>query len=175
MQDFQRLDLGEYPASYRFCRYFFFFPWNENENFTSVTNDLLSIRNLISNKPETFGMIGRDEDVNRFSASYVIQYPSGGGFMSKHREYDMKEEGDNSYVVYIPLTTRGIDSKTGGAYAFNDNEEINIDDFAQKGDLVIYRGDRYHGVHNIDSDKSPSISKVDGRLMLTTIINYFED
>src|SRR5579863_6244063 len=34
--DFQRLDLGEYPASTRFARYFFFFPWNNDRQFSAI-------------------------------------------------------------------------------------------------------------------------------------------
>src|ERR1700733_15224233 len=102
--DLQRLDLGEYRASTRFARYFIFFSWNDNEVFTSVGDLQMRLFNRLSKLPPTFGM-DEDNQGNRFRVTMVLQYPRGGGFMSKHREYDT-EKNDRAYVVYFSLTSR---------------------------------------------------------------------
>ena len=175
MKDLQRLDVGEYPSSSRLCRYFFRFPWNDNENFSKISNNLLSIRNKLSGKKSNFGKMGEDEDPKRFAISYIIHYPTGGGFMSEHREHTLKEEGDNAYVVYTTLTMKGVDFENGGGYVVLNDQRINIDDFTKFGDIVIYRGDKFHGVESIDQHKPVNLNSVTGRLMFTTAINYFED
>jgi hypothetical protein len=171
--DFQRLDLGEYKASTRFLRYFFFFPWNNDEVFSEINHIQLDILNKLSNL-STIPLPGEDTSKSNQSwMSWVLQYPVGGGFMSKHREYTKINEGDRSYVIYLCLTTRGKDFESGGAYVFNGDEKVDIENHTRAGDLVLYRGDRYHGVSGIDPHKPLEIDNISGRLILTTIYNYF--
>ena len=49
MSDFQRLDIGEYPASSRFSRYFFKFPWNKNDAFSQIASDAYDVRSNLTN------------------------------------------------------------------------------------------------------------------------------
>jgi hypothetical protein len=168
--DLQRLDLGEYRASTRFARYFIFFSWNQNDVFTPAGDAQMRIFNRLSRLPTNFGM---DEDTNgnRFRVTMVLQYPHGGGFMSKHREYDT-EKNDRAYVVYFPLTSRGADYSRGGAYVHVGDRKVDIDAIARAGDIVVYRGDYYHGVDGVDADQPVDLGSVNGRMMMTTVVKY---
>lgn len=171
-KDFQRLDLGEYPSSSRFARYFFFFSWNENDqHFLDINRAQMRIFNLLARQPSSFGLEGDDDD-NRFRVSFVIQYPLGGGFMSKHREHS-KVKDDKAYVVYLALTTRGIDYDKGGGYVVINDTMTDIEEHVLASDLVVYRGDMFHGVNGIDRDKPVVLNEVCGRMILTTQVNYF--
>lgn len=172
--DFQRLDLGEYAASTRFARYFMLFPWNNDATFAGAGETQMRLLNLLSKKPLSVGDASADVNRNRFRVSFVIQYPVGGGFMSRHREYSGQEEGDKAYVVYTALTTRGEDYKSGGAYVFQGDRRVDIDAVARAGDVVIYRGDYYHGVEGIDRDQPVNLGEICGRMMLTTVVKYFK-
>jgi hypothetical protein len=171
-KNFQRLDIGEYASSSRCARYFFFFPWNNNDPFKSINELQMKLFNLLAKKPSSFGF-DQDSNSNRFRASFVLQYPTGAGFMSRHCEKSGEEEGDKAYVIYLALTTRGVDFKSGGAYIERNGEMFDIDAHVMAGDLVIYRGDYYHGVSNIDSSEFPVFEKVCGRMILTTVVKYF--
>ncbi|MBK7864648.1 MAG: hypothetical protein IPJ65_39800 [Archangiaceae bacterium] len=172
--DFQRLDLGEYPASTRFARYFMLFPWNNDATFSAISDMQMKVLNLLSRKPLEVGQLGADYNEKRFRMSFVIQYPAGGGFMSKHREYTGQEEGDKAYVVYLALTTRGVDYESGGAYVYVDDRKVDIEGVVRAGDIVIYRGDYYHGVDGVDRDRAVDLATVCGRMMLTTVVKYFK-
>jgi len=175
-KDFQRLDLGEYPASTRFTRFFMFFPWNNAEVFSEISRHQIDILNLLSRKDKSFGSASEgDSNDRRYRMSYLLQYPRGGGFMSEHREYTAEEEGDKAYVVYLALTTRGEDFQKGGAYVKKGDEVIDIEGQVRASDLVIYRGDMYHGVSGIDSDKPVELDTLNGRMMMTSVVRYFQD
>ncbi len=173
--DFQRLDLGEYGASTRFARYYMFFPWNNDEVFSEINSHQINIFNLLSKKDSSFGsQSAADPNPRRFRMSFVLQYPIGGGFMSRHREFHGEEEGDKAYVVYLALTTRGEDFETGGAYVERDGKAVDIEQHIRKSDLVVYRGDMYHGVAGIDRHKPVQLGTPNGRMILTSIIKYFD-
>lgn len=174
--DFHRLDLGEYGASARFARYFFFFPWNGDRALEEISQAQMEIYNLLARNDPSFGsMTEADTNPNRFRLSFVLQYPIGGGFMSQHREYTQQEQGDKAYVLYLALTTRGKDFESGGAYLRQNGEKIDIEEQVRAGDLLIYRGDLYHGVEGVDRHKPVVLDEINGRLMLTTTIKYFAD
>jgi hypothetical protein len=171
-RNFQRLDLGEYPSSSRFARYFFFFSWNDDRDFADIGRVQMTIFNKLTRQPDNFGFDGDDDD-DRFRVSFVIQYPIGGGFMSKHREYSTKGD-DKAYVVYLALTTRGVDYQAGGAYIDVAGETVDIEANVRAGDVVFYRGDMFHGVYGVDRDKPVQMGEVCGRMILTTQANYFK-
>ena len=175
--DFQRLDVGEFNASSRLNRYFMFFPWNNDKVFESINKKQISILRSLSNKGSNYGDIGSKENYNknRFIMSYVIQYPTGGGFMSTHREYNQEDVDDRSHVVYLALTEKNIDFDTGGAFVFKGEKKYLIEDHIEFADMVIYRGDYYHGVESIDREKDLNLNQICGRMILTTVFKYFQD
>jgi hypothetical protein len=168
--DIQRLDLGEYRSSSRYARYFFFFPWNNAGCFAQIGEAQMKLFNLLARQDETFGFAG-DADPDRYRLTFVIQYPIGGGFMSRHREYS-RQRDDKAYVIYLALTTRGIDFETGGGYVCLGDKLVDIENTVRAGDIVIYRGDYHHGVLGIDPHKPVQYDGICGRLMLTTIVRY---
>ncbi|MCX6125491.1 MAG: hypothetical protein NTV34_12200 [Proteobacteria bacterium] len=168
MPDIQRLDIGEFKSSSRFCRYFFTFPWNSGRG-QELAKKLIQLTNKITNVPDAF----HDEDADRFLTSFFIQYPVGGGFMSGHREYAIKSKADNAFVLYIPLTTKSKNFNTGGAFVYNrENEKICIDDFCEAGDLVIYDGSALHGVESIDIRSKPDLDTLSGRIIFVATTEY---
>lgn len=176
MEDFHRLDLGEYGASTRFARYFMFFPWNQDLAFGDVSVTMMDVMRGLAGKGDLYAS-GSPEDTNpdRYRISYVIQYPTGGGFMSKHREYTRQEEDDHAFVLTLALTTRGKDFSTGGAYLHRGDEKLDVEASVLAGDLLVYRGDLFHGVEGVDPDKPVVLDEVCGRIVLLTTTKYFGD
>lgn len=176
MKDFHRLDLGEYGASTRFARYFMFFPWNQDPFFDDVGATMMDVMRGLAGKAASYASGGpEDANPNRYRISYVIQYPIGGGFMSNHREYTRQEEDDHAFVLTIALTTRGKDFSAGGAYLHRGDETIDVEASVEAGDLLVYRGDLYHGVEGIDRDRPIVLDEVCGRIVLLTTTKYFGD
>lgn len=175
--DFQRLDVGEFNASSRLNRYFMFFPWNNDQVFESINRKQISILRALSRKGNSYGELGSKDNFNknRFIMSYVIQYPTGGGFMSTHREYNQEDIDDRSHVVYLALTQKKIDFNTGGAFVTKGKEKCLIENHIDFADMVIYRGDYYHGVEAIDREKELNLNQICGRMILTTVFKYFQD
>jgi hypothetical protein len=173
-RDFHRLDVGEYGASTRFARYFMFFPWNRDPVFESVSATMMEIMRRLAGKNANYAS-AEDTNPDRFRISYVIQYPSGGGFMSKHREYTRQEDDDHAYVLSLALTTRSKDFSSGGAYLFRGDEKLDLEVDVVAGDLLVYCGDMYHGVDGIDRDKPVVLGEVCGRMVLLTTTKYFGD
>lgn len=178
MNDFQRLDVGEYPASSRFARYFFKFPWNKNDLFSKIASEVYDIRSHLANykiglwkELKNNSLLKKKRKKNKICYSYLIQYPVGGGFMSCHREYYSKNKKGNTYVVYLLLTTKGKDFKKGGAYIIKNKKLIMIEDEAKAGDVIIYKGNNYHGVKSIDNDKNLNLNKISGRVIFTPVMN----
>lgn len=176
MKDFIRLDVGEYKASIRLARFFFKFPWNRNSNYsTKVAEELFELRSALSNfNSGLWNSLKSDLNKKKvFCMSYIIQYPRGGGFMSTHREYPIKNKKDNLFVVYLSLTSKKKDFTKGGAYIIKDKKEISIEDFIKSGDVVIYSGKFKHGVRPIDQDKNLDLKTINGRMMFMPVINYY--
>jgi hypothetical protein len=163
--DYQRIDIGEFQSSSRLCRYFFRFPWNDNTDFQSISSVLMDVRQVFDGVIPLTG--------TRFRSTFVIQYPRGGGFMSRHNEQAVHSDKP-PFVVYTPLTKRGIDYTTGGGYILGEGDSLlYIDEFSEPGDVVLYRGDYYHGVTTVDPEVPISLDTVNGRMMLTASVSDY--
>ena len=176
MKDMIRLDVGEYKASTRLARFFFKFPWNKNNNEISIiAEQLFSLRCSLSNSNNLLmEKVKKKLTKKIFCMSYIIQYPKGGGFMSVHREYPIKNKKDNLFVVYLALTTKKKDFSTGGAYVIKKGKEVLIEDIIKAGDVAVYLGSLKHGVRPIDQDQKLDLDKINGRMMFMPVINYFK-
>ena len=177
MKDFQRLDIGDYSSSSRFARFFFKFPWNKNDIYNKVASETYDIRSRLCDyqvglwdQLQKLSHVKKKSKTKKFCYSYLIQYPVGGGFMSCHREYYTKKKRGNVYVVYVLLTTKGKDFKSGGAYIIKNKKHIMIEDKAKAGDLLIYKGSNYHGVKSIDNDRNLNLKKINGRIIFTPVM-----
>ena len=175
MKDFVRLDVGEYKASIRLARFFFKFPWNsDNLRISEISEELFKLRSSLSKFDNRLWEKTRiNNDNKKFCMSYVIQYPKGGGFMSTHREYPIQNKKDNLFVLYLALTTKYKDFKTGGAYVIKKGKEISIENIIKAGDVVVYSGALHHGVRPIEQDQKLELNKLNGRMMFMPVVNYF--
>lgn len=116
-------------------------------------NDLQHLKN----KPSQ-GFVAR-VDINH--------YPIGGGYMSQHIDAVNKF---NPIQTLISGTTKSKEYTSGGVYAVIDNQKIFLDDFMQKGDLLIFDQSIPHGVDYIDADKTLDWSLKLGRVMIIPVL-----
>ena len=171
-KNLHRLDCGEYGTS-RFSRYFFYFPWNDNKEITFVHSKLLHLKNKICGT--NYDIILGSKKKTNYSLFQIIQYPIGGGFMSKHRDPVRKEKNDTGYVIMLYLSTFGKDFKSGGAYIYNKkNKKLFVEKQLKSGDILIYKSNILHGVEGVDRNKKIILNKVNGRIVAAATINYFK-
>ena len=58
-----------------------------------------------------------------------------------------------------------MDFESGGAFIDDpEGKRLNIDDSVEYGDIVIYNGQTFHGVEDIDPHKKLSLDTINGRL-----------
>ena len=63
------------------------------------------------------------------------------------------------------MSNKSIDFETGGAFIEGKNgDRINIDDSVEIGDVIIYDGQTFHGVEDIDPHKRLCLNSINGRL-----------
>ena len=143
-------------------------------NFRRHFEKLISIRDIIRNDGKNTGNDHLSD--GSFNASRLQIYPEGGGFMLTHTDYVALE---NSEVQKAPLlqlvllvTQRGLDFKEGGAYLIHNGKEIDVESQVHSGDILIYDGNSYHGVADIDPFKTLNTASIRGRVVaLVTIYN----
>jgi hypothetical protein len=136
---------------------------------------IIHLRNLLMNKPPEYGTLAI-EPGGLWSACRIHHYPIGGGFMSPHRDYILtnyaREQGLDFYQVVLNLSKKGVDYHQGGAYVIHNKEKINLDDFSDYGDLIIYDGASFHGVEEIDPHKKLFLGPELGRLVSFATLYY---
>lgn len=143
-------------------------------NIRSCFERMISIRDIIRDDKKTTNdknLLGES-----FNACRLQIYPQGGGFMLGHKDYiaDLNSEAQKIPLLQLLLfvTQRGLDFDEGGAYIVHNNNQIDIEDFAHSGDLVIYNGNSFHGVADIDPAKPLNTVTIRGRVVaLVTIYN----
>ena len=60
---------------------------------------------------------------------------------------------------------KGEDFDSGGPFIDDSNgERLNIDDSVELGDIVVYDGQTFHGVEDIDPHRKLSLNTINGRL-----------
>jgi len=76
-----------------------------------------------------------------------------------------KEKGTGFFQTILVMSKKGEDFESGGAF-INDSDEkrLNIDDSVELGDIVIYNGQTFHGVEDIDPHRKLSLNTINGRL-----------
>lgn len=189
MNDFKRLDLGDSYKNSRFSRCITFCEWNKNnEKFYKIVQPVINLRNKLSN----VNKIGHkyynlsyfaEKDKKKIYCDFIrmLQYPSGGGFLSAHDDYDThypKKIINAILIVTSKIKKKTRDSfetyKDGGLYFINKNKKkINIDDYAESGDLILFDQKIIHGVNSVDPDKPLKLNGINGRLSLAFSIGKF--
>ena len=115
---------------------------------------------------------------NLWSACRIMQYPLGGGHMSEHKDnvvnkISKKNNIKNFYQIILNLTERGKDFSNGGAYIKVKGKFIDLEKYAQSGDIIIYKSRLIHGVKEIDPNKKLNTKKMNGRIILMN--NLYQD
>ena len=109
----------------------------------------------------------------------MIQYPSGGGFLSSHNDYD-KYYPNNVINAVLPITVKQGKKKRelseynkGGFYFFIKKKKIYVDDHVTTGDLLLFNTKIYHGVNSIDPTKEVKLNKLNGRITIVFSVAKF--
>ena len=108
----------------------------------------------------------------------MIQYPSGGGFLNSHNDYDpFYPEG--MINMLMPITSKIAKSKslktyeTGGLYYKINKSLLLIDDHICPGDLIFHNQKIDHGVKTIDPYNNLNLNSLNGRVTINFSIGKF--
>ena len=141
-------------------------------DFHNQFQRLIAIRDVIGGD----GNSTNDDNLNgnSFNACRFQIYPSGGGFMLGHKDYIAEEtslyNGAPLLQLLLFVTERGKDFSEGGAYIINSGNELDIESYAQSGDIAIYNGQSFHGVKDIDPFMPLCTQKIRGRVVALVTI-----
>ena len=109
----------------------------------------------------------------------MIQYPTGGGFLSSHndREYLFPKQMVNVLVPFSKKSKNKIRHfptfKDGGLFYVKNKKKLDIEKFIDVGDLIFHNQKIEHGVSSVDPDKNFNIEKFCGRITLNFSIGKF--
>ena len=144
----------------------------------SIFKKLLTLQNVIYGFSEDYGKKTKKTKDNVFVASRINQYPPGGGFLSPHKDNSaaisskLISGNKNFYQLLLIMSKKGKDYFSGGGIFQKNNKFIEIDDYTNIGDVIIYNGRTIHGVMDVDSEKKLDLSKLNGRL--TAAVTFFK-
>lgn len=170
--NFQKLSIGRARHGNvnrpRFMRAFYNPFWAEDiyemhRNFRKVAQ----LRNFLSERPLDFA-IDRDEG-GMWTAARMHQFPRGGGFLVAHRDtvlpaaYKAANLGE-FYQPVMLMTQKGMHFEQGGGFSEVNGEQIIYEDYAQRGDVVIYDTTTVHGVEDIDPREKYVHETINGRI-----------
>lgn len=191
MKDYKRLDIGDSYKNPRFSRFLVFMEWHkENDEFFKLINPAIRVRNLVCGiKKENFFYLNlksaKPSTKNISNYRYcdfvrISQYPTGGGFLSKHHDYD-KYYAKEVINVMLPITVRKNNNKNrklcgfekGGFYFSYGEKKINIENNIETGDLLLFDTKIHHGVNSIDSHKKLNLDSFKGRVGVVFSIAKF--
>lgn len=148
---------------------FTFFPWNQDVfNLFELAKPVYQMKNLLSGLPaDKFqGMEPDDGCISRLSFQF---YPSGAGYLNKHRD---PVDHHQLVVPTMLLGRKGEDWSHGGAYVERaDGELLMLDDQADIGDVLYFNAQLPHGVQPIDPEAELNHLDFRGRWMLLFAVN----
>lgn len=172
--NFQKLCIGSSALSgekiYRFHRIIYNPTWsNDLYGFRKIFLKFNIIRNIILGFDRNFCVYKPEKKM--WSACRILQYPTGGGHMSLHKDYVLKTVSkinfsNKFYQLILLVSQKGRDFKKGGAYIKKKNKLIDLERNSLSGDILIYKTDILHSVEEIDPQKKIDLSKINGRVVL---------
>ena len=157
MNDYKRLDIGDSYKNPRFARFILMNEWKKrNEKFFNTIRPLINLRNSISNINKSGYVYENLEKVKNNKYFFcdlvrMIQYPSGGGFLNSHNDYDPFYPKQMINML-LPITSKVTKNKklrtykVGGLFYKFKNKNIIVDDFVEPGDLIFHNQKIDHGV-----------------------------
>jgi len=127
---------------------------------------LIAVRDILGGRNEI--MLDELLPDGLYNGTRIQYYPSGGGFMTTHTDsvgVSNMNILEGQYIqVILVLSQRGVDYVEGGAYVLDDKGDIiNIEEYSQQGDIIVYDGRTRHGVMDIDPSKVLDLKKGAGR------------
>lgn len=136
------------------------------------------VRNFLLGLKSNF-CITKKFEKNLWSATRILQYPSGGGHMSPHSDFIIKKINNKNkinkfYQLILNLTEYQKDFSSGGAYIKFNNKKIFLEDKLQSGDILIYHGNSVHGVEEVDPHKKLDLIKFNGRIVLMNSLYQYK-
>ena len=179
--NFQKLLIGgqNHNGQYltRFFRTFYNPMWEDDSyGLHRAFKLMIKIRNLLCKLPIDFAL-DKIEPNGLWSATRIHQYPTGGGYFERHRDYVLtevnKEHHLSFYQVILNMSTYGEDFKQGGGYVLSKGKKVLFERDFQVGDILIYDEHTIHGVDEIDPHKGLCLDKVCGRL--TAFVSLYKD
>jgi hypothetical protein len=185
MNDYKRLDIGECYTNPRFARFILLNEWkNKNKNFFNLVKPMINFRNNLSgiskDKYHVYHNLEKRKN-NRYhfcDLVRMIQYPSGGGFLNCHNDYDPFYP-DSMINMLMPVTSKITKSKnlktyeTGGLYYMINKKLFLIDDYIHPGDLIFHNQKIDHGVKTIDPYNNLNLNSLNGRVTINFSIGKF--
>ena len=180
--NFQKLSIGAtktHPMqeSYgRFLRVIFNPMWQDDiYAMHDIFERLIQVRNLLAGQPLDFA--SRSVEDGLWSATRILQYPTGGGYLQAHRDakfsFITSEAEQSYYQVFTVLSEKGKDFERGGGFIEIDGQNVVLDDLMSLGDITIYDGATRHGVEIVDPHKTLDMSCINGRL--SAFVNLYQD
>ena len=133
-----------------------------------VFKKLAQIRNYLSNKSLDYA-IDKEED-NFWTAARMHQFPKGGGFMVLHKDtvlpgiLKQRKFKGGFFQPLVLMTQKFEDFNKGGGIALINDEIVEYEDFANRGDIVIYDSHTLHGVKDIDPHLPYNQRSIEGRI-----------
>lgn len=135
---------------------------------------MIGLRNRLMGVPEDFGRVPSRDGF--WNASRIHHYPSGGGFMTAHRDtYFPIALGDKPfYQVGFLLSRKGTDFESGGGYVVSkkDGEKVDVESAGGFGAFVIFDGKTIHGVDDVDTHKVLDLDSTSGRVV--AFVNVYD-
>jgi len=134
--------------------------------FKGIFSPMIHLRNLLIGRPRDF-VNWVDVELGLWSACRLQHYFRGGGFFGIHEDVIIDELSEKAGVKTTQmigvLSKRGEDFETGGAYIIKDETKIDMEDYVEIGDVIVYDGRSAHGVMDIDHNRNFSLDPSLGR------------
>lgn len=143
-----------------------------NRELSPALQDIaIGVKTARDNTMKNMGDIIDEENYADFwEASRIHHYPSGGGFMGMHCDTHFPRLFKGKKIpylqVYAPLSQRGTDFSSGGAYVVDHNGRKVFTESDEMGTLVFFDGSIPHGVDPVDLHKVIDFSHSSGRLAI---------
>ena len=162
--DHHRIITRDIGADYAFpqCKHSaYFFRWNGNEIWETVTPVWRTVKTAIGLDPMAFERnLPSDGPTDR---AQVVRYPPKVGFLYPHQD----PHQDQPTFISVYLSKRGVDYQDGGFYAVGDRDSIHwLEDDVEVGDVAIGHARVPHGIAPCDLDLDPDWGAMSGRWFL---------
>lgn len=148
---------------------FQFFPWNQDPlQLFEKLKFIFHFKNLL-NLCDTQKYLGQHPDDDCIARVSFQFYPSGGGYLNKHKDpLDIHQIALPSLV----MSKKGRDFSVGGVYIEDENHKfLEIEENLNIGDLYFFNPQLIHGVNPIDPELEFDWLSLKGRWMGLFAIN----